>query len=169
MSGQRLNGVKGRPEGTDVRVSRGGIEEDLRSLAFQVKEGLLQVRNRRARLPALAAEPPVARVWEESLALHLARLGTLVLELANLWVLEKRLGIPRKETEGLDLLVRAGVLAPDHARRLRMVADYRLWVARDLARQDRSRWLNGEEGTEELGLIEGFLAEVSRAVGHPLP
>ena len=146
-------------------LSRGGVSSDFESLTRQLSASVQKIRDYSEFLSMNAAD---SRLYQEAMALHLARLGWLILELGNLWVLELRLGILRKDTECLEVLVRAGHLAQDRGRRLRMLAEYRLLVARDLVRHDRSLW-KGPELNEELSLAIAWASEVGEGLGLRLP
>ena len=159
--------------GSRSEVERGGRSSDWARLAAQVEWGLERVDALRILGEGSdAGAPGFGLALEEAMALQFARLGSLVLDLAHLWVLEERLGIPRRETEALDLLVRAGKLPLDRARRLRMLSEYRLCVSRDLSRQDRATWANGRLSPivlEELALIQAWSKEVALGLGLRLP
>ena len=72
----------------------------------------------------------------EALAFNLERAAWTSIELAQAWVIEKRLGFPKKETEAIDILMREGILPPEVARPLRQACDYRSLSARAPERVD---------------------------------
>jgi uncharacterized protein YutE (UPF0331/DUF86 family) len=93
---------------------------------------------------------------QEALAFNLERAAWALLEQAQAWVYERRLGIPRKETENLDLLYAQGWLAQDTARRFKQFAEYRSLSARESGRTD---WDSIQGGlAAELELLEQWAA-----------
>lgn len=81
----------------------------------------------------------------EALLFNLERAAWASIELANLWVFQLRIGMPRKEAESFDLLAGAGRLPIDHARRLKYAVEYRNLSCRD------PRLLNWEHLEKGLG------------------
>ena len=89
----------------------------------------------------------------EALAFNLERAAWAALELAQAWVFEQRLGIPRKETESFDLLVAQGLLEVDTARRYRQICEFRSLSARDPKRVDWD-YISGDLSVELELLIQ---------------
>lgn len=100
------------------------------------------------------------RESEESSAIeaqlfNLGCAGWAVLELARAWAFEARLGIPKKETDALDILAASGWIEIDRARRLKQVAAYREIPKAPHAR--RNVGLAGQGLTEDLGLLRSWI------------
>jgi uncharacterized protein YutE (UPF0331/DUF86 family) len=79
---------------------------------------------------------PEGTPWGEALGFAWASAAWAALELAQLWVFKKRLGMPRREQEALDLLARAEILTLDEARKLRQACELRNLPSRDPGRID---------------------------------
>lgn len=72
----------------------------------------------------------------EALAFNLERAAWAMIDLAQAWVFELRLGIPRKETESFDLLVTHGTIELDQGRRYKQLCEFRSLSARENERID---------------------------------
>jgi uncharacterized protein YutE (UPF0331/DUF86 family) len=88
---------------------------------------------------------------KEALAFNLERAAWAMIDLAQAWVFEQRLGIPRKETESFDLLVAHGAIELDRGRRYKQLCEFRSLSARENERIDWS-YLQGDL-TSELDLL----------------
>jgi hypothetical protein len=99
-----------------------------------------------ARAQALRSDPACEAV-REALAFNLERAAWATIELAQAWVFELRLGIPRKETESFDLLQRHGWLELDRARRFKQLCEFRALSQRDPRRTDWD-YLGGDLSAE---------------------
>ena len=96
-----------------------------------------------ALIPATAGSP----TQFEALLFNLERAAWAMLEMAQTWVLDARLGFPKKETESLDLLQREGFLELDLARKLKQLAEFRNLSSREPGRIDAD-YLQGSLGAE---------------------
>jgi uncharacterized protein YutE (UPF0331/DUF86 family) len=104
-----------------------------------------------SRIEELSGQQPrtegSSQIHREALLFNLERAAWALLEMASSWVFEFRLGIPRKETESLDLLQREGWLELDTARKLKQLAEFRNLSSREEARIDWS-YLGGDLSSE---------------------
>jgi uncharacterized protein YutE (UPF0331/DUF86 family) len=111
-----------------------------------------------ARARALRApQDPTSR---EALLFNLERAAWAMIEMAQAWVFELRLGIPRKETEAFDLLQRHGWLELETARRYKQLSEFRNLSARESARIDW-HYLGGDLSAE-LELLETWNRQALR-------
>lgn len=120
------------------------------SFTQQLQATSLRLRDSVARVREL--HPDAAQETAcEARAFNLERAAWAMLELAQAWVFELRLGIPRKETESFDLLQRHGWIALDQARRYKQLCEFRSLSQRETVRTDWE-YLKGDL-TMELSLI----------------
>jgi hypothetical protein len=116
------------------------FDQQLESASLRLKEAVARARGLRDE-----ASPSATR--REALAFNLERASWAMIELAQAWVYELRLGIPRKETESFDLLQRQGWLELDRARRYKQLCEFRGLSSREPARTDWE-YLDGDLGGE---------------------
>lgn len=113
--------------------------------------------NTLSRLRALKSswsEPTPRQEVQEAFLFSLERAAWAAIELANAWVFEMRLGIPRKENESFDILSRAGWISLETGRKLRQLSEYRSLSRRESARIDW-RYLQGDL-SQDLELFESW-------------
>lgn len=116
--------------------------------ARQLEVASSRMSNALARLRALGtSESADAGSRQEAIAFNLERAAWAMIELAQAWVFELRLGIPRKETESLDLLQRHGWIELDVARRYKQLCEFRSLSQREPGRTDWD-YLAGDLSTE---------------------
>lgn len=108
------------------------FEQSLRRLAERLTRTLARIEELRG---------SGDETGRQALAFNLERAAWTSIELADAWVFEKRLGLPKKETESFDLLMREGLLAPAIARPLRQACEYRALSRRP---DDRIDWDHAE-------------------------
>jgi uncharacterized protein YutE (UPF0331/DUF86 family) len=106
------------------------FSQGIQALAGRLARALDRVEQLRAD----RALPDDARL--EAMAFHLERAAWVSLELARAWVYEARLGVPRKETDSIEILQREGWLAPEAARPLRQACELRSISSREPDRVD---------------------------------
>jgi uncharacterized protein YutE (UPF0331/DUF86 family) len=99
----------------------------------------------------------------EALLFNLERAAWSAIELANLWVFQIRIGIPRKENESFDLLSKAGLLPVDTARKLRQATEYRNLSHREARLLDWNHFKGGLES--DLSLLHEWNDLVKKQVG----
>jgi uncharacterized protein YutE (UPF0331/DUF86 family) len=113
----------------------------MRDFAEQLTQASQRLMASVARIEELTAQievsgHPVPEELREALLFSLERAAWAMIEMANAWVFELRLGIARKETEAFDLLQKNGSLELDTARRLKQLCEYRTLSSREPARID---------------------------------
>jgi hypothetical protein len=118
----------------------------------QLESSSARLKRAVQRLREIPREPASADARLEALAFNLERASWAMIELAQAWAYELRLGIPRKETESFDLLQRHGWLELDRARRYKQLCEFRALSSREPGRTDWD-YLGGDL-TAELALFE---------------
>ena len=97
----------------------------------------------------------------DALLFQLERAAWVAVELGRYWVYERRLGVPKKDTDAFDLPAREGLIGIDEARRLRYVAEFRASASRDEARIDWD-YLRSPALDHDLALLRAWLERVSK-------
>lgn len=72
----------------------------------------------------------------EALAFQWQCAAWAAIELAQAWVFEKRLGMPKRESENFDLLVKQGMIELETGRKLKQATEFRNLAARDVQKID---------------------------------
>lgn len=116
------------------------------SFSEQLETGSRRLQDALERAKALRQEA-AGETACEALAFNLERAAWAMIELAQAWVFELRLGIPRKETESFDLLQRHGWIELDLARRYKQLCEFRALSQRDALRTDWD-YLGGDLSSE---------------------
>ncbi len=91
---------------------------------------------------------------EDACLFNLERVAHIVLQLADFWILQTRIGVPKGGHSSLDTLTKNDKIAIDFARRLRYIAEYRNLSARESERVDLS--VTRHDLSEELALVSRF-------------
>ena len=102
------------------------------------------------RVEELASQAGADRLTREALAFAWASAAWAAIDLAQLWVFERRLGMPQKETEAFDLLARDGVFGIDIARRLKQAVEFRNLATRPWDRIDWTYLAEGSRAERDL-------------------
>lgn len=122
------------------------FDSQLESASRRLREAV-----ERARELSGAEAGPRPGVAREALAFSLERAAWAMIDLAQAWVYELRLGLPRKETESFDLLQRHGWLDLETARRYKQLCEFRSLSKQESERVDWN-YLGGDLSSE-LGLF----------------
>jgi uncharacterized protein YutE (UPF0331/DUF86 family) len=73
----------------------------------------------------------------EALFFNLERAAWACVELAQAWVFEAQLGLPKRPQDVFELLARAGWIGIDEARRLKQVSEHRTLSSREPGRVEK--------------------------------
>jgi uncharacterized protein YutE (UPF0331/DUF86 family) len=122
------------------------FQERLKTASAQLRSAVARARDLSG-AEARQAAGPASSARLEALAFNLERAAWASLEIAQAWVFELRLGIPRKETESFDLLQRHGWVELDRARRYKQLCEFRSLSQREPERTDW-QYLGGDLAAE---------------------
>lgn len=101
-----------------------GFELELEAMTERLRGNL-------ARIEALWPNAASDEGSREALYFTLERASWTLLEMAKTYVFELRLGIPKRETDVLDMLRVHGTLSLEQGRRFRQLSEYRNLSSRD--------------------------------------